>query len=146
MKTKSLFVGSLLIATVCFSHQTETIQTQLSAESLELEEKLDARLPINSQAQVGHIKRRKIDLTHLSQPLFILGGDPFSFNWLKEHAHELEEKHAIGFITNIDNSNRLEEFQRLIKAPLLPANVDELLIMFHESHYPFIAHEDEIWQ
>ncbi|STX50936.1 integrating conjugative element protein, PFL_4695 family [Legionella busanensis] len=142
MKKISLFLISLLIATVCFSQQKEKI----TEESLKLEEKLDARLPVTSQAQVGHITKRKIDLSSFSQPLFILGGDPFSFNWLKEHATELEEKHAIGFITNIDNSSRLEEFQRLTKAPLLPANIDELLVIFHENHYPFIIYKDEIWQ
>ncbi|MGQ3887840.1 PFL_4695 family integrating conjugative element protein [Legionella sp. CNM-1927-20] len=146
MKKVVLFIGSLLVVTLCFAYPVGEIQEQTNRDAFKLEEKLDARLPATSLAQVGQVNKRKIELTQFSQPIFILGGDPFSFDWLKKHAEELEEKHALGFITNIDSSSRLEEFQRLANVPLLPANVDDLLAIFHEKHYPLILHGDELWQ
>jgi len=150
---KTSIILIFLMVTSCYAYQTINIekyikeaQQQLTEESLKLEERLDARLPAVSKASVGKISKRKLELVNFSYSIFIIGDDAFSRQWLKDHTQELEKMNALGFITNIDNSSHLQELQKLIKAPLLPANVDDLLALLKESHYPLIFHEGELWQ
>lgn len=137
-------IAFLLMIVSCYAWQVDT-QTP-TEESLQLENKSDVRLPASSKATVGQVKKKKLHLVNFSYSIFIIGDDAFSHQWLKEHAHELEEKQALGFVTNIKDSAQLEALQELVKAPLLPANVDDLLAIFNESHYPLIFHEGELWQ
>ncbi|MFC7782831.1 integrating conjugative element protein [Legionella taurinensis] len=152
MRKISLIAGLLMI-TSCYAYQVidmehyiKESQEQLSEESLKLQVKLDARLPATSKATAGKVLKRKLELVNFSYSIFIIGDDAASREWLKDHAQELEKINALGFITNIDSSSSLQELQELTKAPLLPANVDDLLAIFNESHYPLIFHEGEIWQ
>lgn len=152
MRKTSLIIG-LLMVTSCYAYKitnTESYikeaQDQLTEESLKLEERLDARLPARSIATVGKVAKRKLELVNFSYSIFIIGDDALSRQWLKDHAQELEEKNALGFITNIDSQSNLQELQQLVKAPLLPANVDDLLALFKESHYPLMFHGGELWQ
>lgn len=152
MRKISLLAG-LLMMTSCYAYQIVTTeqyikesQKQLTEESLKLQNKLDPRLPVTSKATVGTVSKRKLELVNFSYCMFIIGDDAVSHQWLKDHTRELEEKNALGFITNIDSSYNLQELQQLTKAPLLPANVDDLLTIFKESHYPLIFCEGELWQ
>ena len=152
MKKRLMIVGLLMI-TSCYAYQIVTTeqyikeaQEQLTEESLKLQATLDARLPATSKATVGKVLKRTLKLAHFSYSIFIIGDDSLSRQWLKEHAQELEEKNALGFITNIDSSSSLQELQQLTKAPLMPANVDDFLAIFNESHYPLIFHVGELWQ
>lgn len=150
---KLVLIAGLLMITSCYAYEVinmdsyiKEAQEHLTEESLALEVKMDARLPAMSQATFGKITKHKIELTNFTYSIFIIGDDVLSRQWLKEHCKELEEKNALGFITNIKSSSSLQELQELTKAPLLPANVDDLLALFKESHYPLIFHEGEIWQ
>jgi integrating conjugative element protein (TIGR03765 family) len=152
MRKLSLFAGLFMI-TSCYAYQIintehyiKEAQEQLTEESLKLQKKVDARLPATSKATVGKVLKRKIELVNFSNAIFIIGDDAISRQWLKDHTQELEEKHALGFITNIDSSSNLQELQKLTKVPLLPANVDDLLAIFKEGHYPLIFNEGELWQ
>lgn len=150
---KLVLIACLLMITSCYAYQIinmedyiQQAQEELTEESLKLQAKLDARLPVKSKASAGKVSKRLIELANFSYSIFIVGDDAFSRQWLKEHAQELEEKNALGFITNVESSSRLDELQELTKAPLLPADVDDLLALFKESHYPFIVYEGVLWQ
>jgi integrating conjugative element protein (TIGR03765 family) len=152
MKAYTL-LGLFLLIGSCYAYQIVKIeqykqqqQAQIRQESLKFHAKIDARLPARSKATQGKVLPRKGEPAPFSSSLFILGGDEFSYQWLKAHAKELEEFKAIGFVTNIESSNHLHALQALTQMPLLPANVDDLMIVLHENHYPFIVHEDQLWQ
>lgn len=139
--------------TSCYAYQIlefedyrHTITAPLTQESFQLQEKIDARLPVESKATQEKVAKHHVDLANFSYSLFILGGDDFSYQWLKEHAKEFEEKNMLGFITNISDPKRLQAFQKLTKMPLMPANIDDLLEVLHENHYPLALHEGQIWQ
>lgn len=143
MRKLSIMAMLLMIAS-CYAWQIDAqVPTE---ESLQLEAKQDVRLPASSKANTGKVARRKLNLVNFSYSIFIIGDDAVSQSWLKEHARELEKMGALGFVTNISDSSQLEALQDLIQAPLLPANVDDLLAIFGESHYPLIFNEGEIWQ
>ena len=152
MRKIALFLGLLMI-TSCYAWQVinteqyiKEAQAQLTEESLKLQEKLDARLPVSSKATVGEVVNRKVTLVNFSYPIFIIGDDATSHQWLQEHAKKLEEAQALGFVANISNSEQLQSLQQLTKAPLLPANVDDLMSLFQESYYPLAFFEGDLWQ
>ncbi|MBA2649348.1 MAG: integrating conjugative element protein [Legionella sp.] len=152
MRKICIFIG-LVLVTSCYAWQIinmkqyiKEAQGQLSEGSLKLQEKLDARLPVSSKATVGKVNRRKITLINFSYPVFIIGDDATSRQWLQENTKKLEAERAFGFVANIDSSEQLQALQLLTKAPLLPANVDDLMTIFQETHYPLAFHEGELWQ
>lgn len=143
MRTCSL-IACLLTVIYCYAYEIET--QALTEESLQLEDKSDIRLPAISKASPGKVTRRTLQLLNFPYSIFVIGSDDFSYQWLKQHAKALEKQQALGFVANIEKSADLEALQALIKAPLLPANVDDLLALFHEKHYPLMFHKGEIWQ
>ncbi|MCE3045387.1 integrating conjugative element protein [Legionella sp. 16cNR16C] len=152
MKKLSVIAG-LLMSISCYAWQIinteqyiKEMQSQLTEESLKLQEKLDARLPVSSEATVGKVNRKPLKLTNFTQPVFIIGDDEVSRQWLQEHTEELEAAHALGFVTNVTESEQLQTLQQLTKASLLPANVDDLMALFQEDHYPLAFIEGELWQ
>lgn len=152
MQKTALFFGLLMITSsyawkvINTAQYIKEAQAQLTEESLKLHKKLDARLPVSSKAGTGKIKQRQITQVNFSDPVFVIGDDPISRQWLQEHAKKLEAIHALGFVANISNSEHLQSLQQLTKAPLLPANVDDLMSLFQESHYPLAFYEGELWQ
>ncbi|CZH50186.1 integrating conjugative element protein [Legionella pneumophila serogroup 1] len=150
---KSAMLFGLLMITSCYAWQAINMdqyikesQVQLTEESLKLQEKLDARLPVSSKATAGKVERRKLTLINFSNPIFIIGDDANSRQWLQKNTRKLEQAQAIGFVANINSSEQLQELQQLIKTPLLPANVDDLMEIFQENHYPLAFSEGELWQ
>lgn len=152
MQKLPLLIGFLMIGS-CYAFEIINMEqyikeakTELTEESLKLQKKLDARLPVTSLATVGKVDRRTVSGIDFSNPIFIIGADSQSQRWLKDHAKALEAEQAIGFIANIQDSQQLQALQALTKAPLLPANIDDLMVLFQESHYPLAFHKGELWQ
>jgi integrating conjugative element protein (TIGR03765 family) len=146
-------LAGLFMITSCYAYEIvnqelfiQEEQQKITHESLKLKAPMDARLPALSNASAGTVTKRKLDSVQFSDPIFIIGDDPLSRLWLKTHSKELEKIKALGFITNISDSNHLKELQKLTNAPLLPANVDDLLSLFHETHYPLMVVAGELWQ
>lgn len=152
MRKMAILLGLLMI-TSCYAwhilnmdQYIKEIQAQITEDSLKLQEKLDARLPVSSKASVGKVKQRTVPLINFASPLFIIGDDAESRQWLQRNAKKLETIHALGFVANVDDSEHLQSLQSLTKAPLFPANVDDLMDIFQEDHYPLVVHEGELWQ
>mgnify|MGYP000178526807 CR=1 FL=1 len=153
MKRLSIVLGLLMI-TSCYAWQVihleqqhiQEIQAQLNEELLGLQKKIDSRLPVSSNASAGVVENRTLSIPRFTYSIFIIGDDLTSKQWLKDHTKELEAAKVLGFVTNIKESQHLQELQALTKTPLLPANVDELMILFKESHYPLAFVEGKLWQ
>lgn len=150
---KLFVIAGLLMMTSCYAWQImseaqfiKNAQSQLTEKSLRLQEKLDARLPVVSKATTGKVDRRKLILTNFTNSVFVIGDDPLSRQWIKEHSEELEAANALGFVANITESEQLQVLQHLTKAPLLLANVDDLMTIFQETHYPLAFIKGELWQ
>ncbi|HCE5650425.1 TPA: integrating conjugative element protein [Legionella pneumophila] len=150
---KSAILFGLLMITSCYAWQAINMeqfikesQAQITEESLKLQEKLDARLPVSSKATTGKVEKRTLTLVNFSNPVFIIGDDTDSYQWLQKNAKKLEEAQALGFVANINTSEHLQALQRLTKVPLLPANVDDLMELFQETHYPLAFFGEELWQ
>lgn len=152
MRQLALIIGFMMIAS-CYAVQIVKIesywadtQATITKESLQLKETLDARLPVKSKAGAGLVSRHHVAFTGFSNAIFIIGDDPVSKQWLNEHAKELRQLHALGFITNIKSARTLDELQTGSGLPLLPANVDDLMDVLDASHYPLISNKGNVWQ
>ena|SRR3990167_8742347 len=147
-----LVIGFTAVAS-CYAYEIinnenylSTAQAAITDESLKLQQTVDLRLPAQSKATAGKVSRHQAGFSGFSYSLFIIGNDEVSKKWLSAHADELKKIQAIGFVTNINTHKDYEALQALAEVPLLPSNVDDLLLVLHESHYPLIAHGGEVWQ
>ena len=152
MRPLTLIIGFMMIAS-CYAIQVMNIehywadtQATIEQESLKLKEALDARLPVKSKASNGLVSRHHVAFSGFSNAIFIIGDDPVSKKWLIEHTDELRQLHALGFITNIERTETLNELQTISGLPLLPANVDDLMEILGTNHYPLMLNEGVVWQ
>lgn len=152
MRTFVLIVGLMMIVSA-YAYKAITLEdfmkeaeNHLTESTLKLQQTIDARIPAKSESSVGTVTRHIVSHFTLSNAIFIIGDDPLSRQWLVEHADELRNLKALGFVTNIENSDSFNALQDLAGTPLLPANVDDLLALLGESHYPLIFNAGDVWQ
>jgi len=106
----------------------------------------DFRLPVKSSIQAGSLSRRVIQNPGFSYPLFIVGDDARSREWLKEHADYLKHIQALGLVTNVSSASSLEALETLANMPLAPVNVDDLVTLLAIKHYPVVVEQGVVWQ
>ncbi|HAT6958115.1 TPA: integrating conjugative element protein [Legionella pneumophila] len=133
----ALNVHSMNVIPLTLSHSDTSLKLNLSSP---------IGLPAKSQATAGKISRKTLDTTLLNMPLFVIGADKVSIQWLEQHQEELKSMQATGFITNVNDFETIIALQEKFKLPLLPVNVDPLLAYLHEQHYPLIIAEGAVWQ
>lgn len=106
-----------------------------------------AMLPVVSHKwTVGKVEPRKLELIGAS-PLFLVGTDDTSLQWLHQNKERLKSMSAVGLVINV---NTLAELNTLrASAPeleLLPAPADSLAERLGIYHYPVIIHSEGISQ
>ena len=152
MRPVAMIVCFLMIAS-CYAFKISSMeefypmdQNRITEESLKLQESLDSRLPVTSNNTTGFVSRHTVAFEGFSSPIFIIGDDAVSKRWLNDHAKKLREIRALGFITNIKDPATLQELQHAHDLPLLPANVDDLMVLLDAKHYPLIMNKGVVWQ
>lgn len=149
MRTISFIVGFLMIVS-CYAYRIgnmeQYFESGLHEEPAKTNALQDPRLPVSSHANAGQVLRHRVNFSGLSNAIFIIGDDPVSKKWLSEHAKALKKLHALGFITNISNPEVLNALQTKYDLPFLPANVDDLMSIIGEAHYPLILNEGVVSQ
>ncbi len=91
-----------------------------------------------SVGPVGPDEAKDIPSYLLTRPMFIVGYDRVSANWLQSNVDLLEEKGAIGLVVNVDTP---EQMKRLIamteeRLALAPMSADRLARSINLRHYP----------
>lgn len=73
------------------------------------------------------------------RPMFIVGYDPVSINWLKSNQALLSEKKAIGLVVNVENREQMEVLQKIVGGDVMmqPTPGDRLAEHLKIKHYPF---------
>lgn len=139
----------VLLMIVAFNaHCLEVIPlTSVSNEpSMQLNLTSPIGIPAISKATVGKVSARNIDKQLLDINVFIIGTDKTSQRWLQQHQNKLQDLQTIGFITNVDNFEIIIQLQQLYQLPLLPVNVDPLMKLINEHHYPVGITGGKVWQ
>ncbi len=103
--------------------------------------------PTTPEMTVGKVKRRNISLPYLPSPLFLVGADKISINWLSRHREALIKVGAVGLIVN---SKSASDLQQVIHAAsglqISPASGSDLAKQLDLHHYPILITRTQIAQ
>lgn len=104
-------------------------------------------LPVISHKwSLGHVDKKAINLPGAS-PLFLVGIDNTSRQWLQQQHAKLRELGATGLVINVNTVEELHQLRQL--APdltMIPAPADSLGDRLGIYHYPLIITPSEIYQ
>jgi integrating conjugative element protein (TIGR03765 family) len=104
---------------------------------------INAHFPVvTASMSVGKVTEddgKEIKYQVVTRPMFIIGYDPVSINWLKSNHALLAEKKAIGLVVNVENTEQMEALQRLVGTDVMmqPTPGDRLSEHLKIKHYPF---------
>jgi len=104
---------------------------------------LNANFPVVSKSlSVGRVTEDEAsDLKYqmASQPLFIIGYDTVSINWLKANKKLLSDNHAVGLVVNIETEEQMTQLQLIAGNDVImqPTPGDTLAEHLKIKHYPF---------
>ncbi len=73
------------------------------------------------------------------RPLFIIGYDATSVEWLQSNAEILKEKNAVGYVANVETEEQLSHLNAILdnKVLLLAMNASDIANKLNIKHYPF---------
>jgi integrating conjugative element protein (TIGR03765 family) len=105
---------------------------------------LEAPLPKTDMTPGIEIKRN-VNLSWLATPIFLIGSDEQSLQWLKQHQADLVSLHAQGLLVNAQSSSDINQIRSSfsdLSIMSLSANMiaDRLAI----KHYPVLITSTEI--
>lgn len=96
-------------------------------------------LPVrSSQLSPGPISPRTLSMPGL-EPFFLVGGDPLSLTWLRQHAVGLREMGAAGLAVEVADTEALARIRAAAPGlTILPVNGNEIAIRLQIEHYPVL--------
>lgn len=123
---------SKVISSSSFSDGTE--KTEIKS--------LHSQYPITTKSMtVGRVTESEANINYsLSpKPMFIIGYDVVSINWLKENRDFLADKSAVGFVINVDNDEQMRELDKIAGADIVmqPMSGEGMARNLNIRHYPF---------
>jgi integrating conjugative element protein (TIGR03765 family) len=72
-------------------------------------------------------------------PLFLIGDDPLSTEWLRQHREALKTLHATGLIVNVSTLARLNALRTIApELTLLPVSADDMAKHLPITAYPVL--------
>ncbi|MGV6989219.1 integrating conjugative element protein [Testudinibacter sp. P80/BLE/0925] len=81
------------------------------------------------------------------EPLFLLGSDGYSQQWLHKNKVRLLELNATGLVVNVSSFDELLQLRAIApELPLLPVSADDLAKRLNLSTYPALLTADGIYQ
>ncbi|QXI31206.1 integrating conjugative element protein [Pseudomonas vanderleydeniana] len=99
-------------------------------------------LPVHTPSlQPGRVTPRVHNIPGL-RPLFLVGDDPLSRQWLLERIEVLRELKAVGLVINVQQLPALAELRRLgAGLDMAPVPADDLARRLGLRHYPVLVTE-----
>lgn len=86
----------------------------------------------------GEVSRRTLNAPGLP-PIFLIGDDPLSRNWLRERYTTLQDLNAVGLVVNVSTKAALDDLRQLVPAlTLAPVSADDLAQRLSLQHYPVL--------
>lgn len=120
------------------------------APSTESKDILDRLFPITTtliQPLRLVSKYQPADISYLKSPIFIIGADQYSVDWLRVNKNELIRLGSIGVVAAADSLATFHQLQQL-SAPLeiLPTGADAIAEQFKVPGYPVLLTENGFYQ
>ena len=99
------------------------------------------------EMSVGKVVKRNVSLPYLPSPLFLIGTDAVSIQWVSNHRQALIKVGAVGLIVN---STSPSDLKHVINASeglqVTPASGSELSKQLNLKHYPILITRTQIAQ
>lgn len=104
---------------------------------------LSRLLPIRTPGLTpGRVTPRPLSLPNgatLPRPLFLIGAEPQSRQWLEMHRKRLAEIHAVGMLVNAESVADLEAIAAIARGlPILPASATDIAETLGLNHIPVL--------
>ena len=107
----------------------------------------EAWLPIESIGLTPGIVRSRAIHRPFSRPLFLIGADAQSRQWLVEHRDRLKSMGAVGMLVQADNLQDLRRVAQLADGlAILPASATDIAKALGIRHYPVLISSQGIEQ
>lgn len=102
------------------------------------------QLPITTPSmQPGEVQTEPKSLRYLQQPLFLVGSDRMSRDWLIAKREQLIEIGAVGLLIEAQNVEQIEEMISLAKGVrLVPASAEGFASQLGLVHYPVLLSKE----
>ncbi|KTC66355.1 integrating conjugative element protein, PFL_4695 family (plasmid) [Legionella adelaidensis] len=139
----------LLLLLITFNaHAMDVIPLTVTHDNAAMRLNLSSPIgvPVKSKATVGKVIRNKLKTDLINIAIFVIGVDDTSLKWLATNQERLQAMQAIGFVTNVNDLEKIIALQEKYQLPLLPVNVDPLLSYIQVQHYPLIIAGGAVWQ
>lgn len=111
----------------------------LTAEPVPAPADISDMLPVTTpEMSAGKVVSRELHLAGMT-PVFLVGDDALSREWLTLRRDELKRLHATGLVVNVSDKSALSALQQMIPGvTLLPASASEIARRLQLSHYPVL--------
>lgn len=111
----------------------------LAAEPAPAPADISDMLPVTTpEMSAGKVVSRELHLAGMT-PVFLVGDDQLSREWLTLRLDELKRLHATGLVVNVGDKDAFTELQQLIPGvTLLPASASEIARRLQLNHYPVL--------
>lgn len=105
-------------------------------------------LPVRSPALTpGIIQSRVIDRPGLDFPVFIVGHDKLSLEWLQHNRKQLIRHHATGIVVNVENQEQLRHLRQVADGlEINPVPGDKIARQLELARYPVLISKNRIEQ
>jgi integrating conjugative element protein (TIGR03765 family) len=109
-----------------------------------------SHIPVTSQLlKVGRVtdaEATEVPYHMVSRPLFIVGYDPVSIQWLTDNRDFLASNNAVGLVVSVETIAQMNELKRIVGdgVTLQPTPGDRLAQHMGIRHYPFYMDSDGV--
>ena len=95
-------------------------------------------LPIKtSNMRPGVVSKRQHSLPHFQTPLFVIGSDALSKQWLETRREQLIALNAVGILVSAETEKDIHDIKKLSKGLwIFPASGEDIAKELNLSHYP----------
>ena len=145
MNRMSRIIGFIFITGLCTggalamaspSNHTELSHTSVS--SVQPPAATDVFPVYSKRLSPGFIEARDIDMLGLN-PVFLVGDDSLSRNWLRANKDRLQRLNATGLVVNVASPDALDDLRQLAEnLRLIPVTGDDLARLLDLEHYPVL--------
>ena len=103
--------------------------------------------PVISQLTPGSVQPRTLSASGLVQPIFMIGYDKISAQWLSERSSILRQLNALGLVVTVPTAAAMAELQAIAPDLMLqPVPGDDLAKQIGVKHYPVLITKTSIEQ
>ena len=105
---------------------------------------LPFQLPITTPSmQPGTVSLTAKDMRYLQQPLFLVGSDQLSKDWLTKKRDSLIVMGAMGLLIEAKDREDIETMQALAEGlRLVPASAEDFAVRLGLTHYPILLSKE----